>query len=76
MKDRRVETNYNIDYWLKLLDLNVFVQPHHSFIINLNYVHEVTKDFVKVKYEDKEYSVYTSSRKINAFKKAFLNFIE
>lgn len=74
LKDRRVETNYNIDYWLNLLDLNVFAQPHHSFIVNLNYVHEVTKDFVKVKYGDKEYSVYTSSRKISAFKKAFLNF--
>ena len=74
LKDRRVETNYNIDYWLNLLDLNVFAQPHHSFIVNLNYVHEVTKDFAKVKYGDKEYSVYTSSRKISAFKKAFLNF--
>ncbi len=74
MKDRKVETNYNIDYWLNLLDLNVFAQPHHSFIVNLNYVHEVTKDFAKVKYGDKEYSVYTSSRKISAFKKAFLSF--
>lgn len=74
LKDRRVETNYNIDYWLNLLDLNGFAQPHHSFIVNLNYVHEITKDFAKVKYGDKEYSVYTSSRKISAFKKAFLNF--
>lgn len=74
LKDRRVETNYNIDYWLNLLDLNVFAQPHHSFIVNLNYVKEVNKDFVKVRFGDKEYSVYTSSRKISAFKKAFLNF--
>lgn len=74
LNDRRVETNYNIDHWLDLLDLTVFAQPHHSFIVNLNYVHEVTKDFAKVKYGDKEYSVYTSSRKISAFKKAFLSF--
>ena len=74
LNDRRVETNYNIDHWLDLLDLNTFAQPHHSFIVNLNYVHEVTKDFVKVKYGDKEYSVYTSSRKVSAFKKAFLSF--
>lgn len=74
LKDKRVETNYNIDHWLELLDLKVFAQPHHSFIVNLNYVHEVTKDFVKVKYGDKEYSVYTSSRKVGAFKKAFLSF--
>ncbi len=76
LKDRRVETNFNIDYWMNLLDLKTFVQPHHSFIINLNYVHEVTKEFVKVRYGDKEYSVYTSLRKINAFKKALLNFKE
>ncbi len=74
LTDRRIETNYNIDHWLNLLDLKVFAQPHHSFIVNMNYVHEVTKDFVKVKYGDKEYSVYTSSRKISAFKKAFLNY--
>lgn len=74
LKDRRVETNYNIDHWLELLDFKVFAQPHHSFIVNLNYVHEVNKEFVKVRHGDKMYSVYTSSRKISAFKKAFLNF--
>ena len=31
---------------------------------------------MKVKYGDTEYSIYTSSRKIGAFKKAFLNFSE
>lgn len=74
LKDRRVETNYTIDHWLNLLNLKAFAQPHHSFIVNMNYVHEVTKDFVKVRYNNKEYSVYTSSRKVGAFKKAFLNF--
>ncbi len=74
LTDRRIETNYNIDHWLNLLDLKVFAQPHHSFIVNLNYVNEVSKDFVKVRYGDKEYSVYTSSRKISAFKKAFFNY--
>ena len=74
LTDRRIETHYPIDYWIEELDENFFVQPHYSYIVNLNYVDEVTKDFVKIKYEDKEYSVYTSSRKIGAFKKAFLNF--
>lgn len=48
----------------------------HSFIVNLNYVDKVTKDFVKLKYDENEYLVYTSSRKIGAFKKAFLKFGE
>lgn len=71
---RRIETHYPIDSWIEELDENFFIQPHYSYIVNLNYVDEVTKDFVKIKYEDKEYSVYTSSRKIGAFKKAFINF--
>ena len=74
LTDRRVETNYLLDYWKGILDMKTFAQPHNSFIVNLNYVDEVTKEWVKVKYGDKEYSVYTSLRKIGVSKKAFLNF--
>lgn len=74
LTDRRVETNYLLDYWKGILDMKTFAQPHNSFIVNLNYVDEVTKEWVKVKYGDKEYLVYTSLRKIGSFKKAFLNF--
>lgn len=74
LTDRRVETNYLLDYWKGILDMKTFAQPHNSFIVNLNYVDEVTKEWVKVKYGDKEYSVYTSLRKIGSFKKTFLNF--
>ena len=74
LTDKKIETHYPIDYWKEKLDKAVFVQPHYSYIVNLNYVDEVTKDFVKVKYNVKEYSVYTSSRKIGAFRKAFLKF--
>lgn len=74
LTDKKIETHYPIDYWKEKLNKEVFVQPHYSYIVNLNYVDEVTKDFVKIKYGNKEYSVYTSSRKISAFRKAFLNF--
>lgn len=72
--DKKIETHYSIDYWKEKLDGDIFVQPHYSYIVNLNYVDEVTKDFVKIKHNNNEYSVYTSSRKIVAFRKAFLNF--
>lgn len=72
--DKKIETHYSIDYWKEKLDSEIFVQPHYSYIVNLNYVDEVTKDFVKIKYGDTEHSVYTSSRKIGAFRKAFLKF--
>ncbi len=70
----RVETNYHLDHWERLLDKSNFAKPHASYIVNLNYVVEVTKDSVKVKHKDTEYSVYTSSRKIRAFNETFKNF--
>ena len=69
---KRIETNYSLDYWKKSLNPKIFAQPHSSFLVNLCYVEEVTKDFVKIKHKEKGYSVYTSSRKLNSFKKAFL----
>ena len=72
--DRKIETHYPIEYWKNILNKEIFAQPHYSYIVNLNYVYEVTKDFVKMKYGGQEYSVYTSSRKIRQFKKTFLNF--
>ncbi len=71
---RRIETNYSLDHWKTLLSTKIFAQPHSSFLVNLCYVQEVTKDFVKIKHKGKDYSVYTSSRKINSFKNAFLKF--
>ncbi len=76
LTNKKIETHYPIDYWKEKLDKAVFVQPHYSYIVNLNYVDKVTKDFVKIRFGDKEYSVYTSSRKIGAFRKAFLKFGE
>lgn len=73
---KRIETNYSLDYWKKLLNPKIFVQPHSSFLVNLCYVETVTKDYVKMKHKGKDYSVYTSSRKLNSFKKAFLEYSE
>lgn len=73
---RKLETYHPIEHWKTVLDEKSFAQPHYSYIVNLNYVAEVTKDFVKVRYGDKEELVYTSSRKIGAFKKAVVEFGE
>ena len=70
----RLETNHRLEHWKDILNIKTFAQPHHSFIVNLNYVDEITNGFVKVRHGSEVYSVYTSSRKIGAFKKAFLNF--
>lgn len=68
---RRIETNYSLEHWKEILNPKIFAQPHSSYLVNLCYVEEVTKDFVKIKHKGKDYSVYTSSRKLNSFKKAF-----
>lgn len=71
---KRIETNYSLDYWKKSLNPKIFAQPHSSYLVNLCFVEEITKDFVKIKHKEKEYSVYTSSRKLNSFKRAFLEY--
>lgn len=74
INERIIKTNYNISYWEGVLPAECFERPHNSYIVNLNYVTEVTREFVYLKYKEKSYSVYTSQRKVAAFKKAFLNF--
>ena len=71
---KRIETNLSLEYWKDTLNPKIFAQPHSSFLVNLCYVEEVTKDFVKMKCKGKEYSVYTSTRKVSDFKKAFLEY--
>ncbi len=74
LTDKKIETHYPIDYWKETLDEKSFAQPHYSYIVNLHYVEEVTKDFVTLRHKEDEYKVYTSMRKIGAFKKAVLEF--
>lgn len=69
-----IKTHNSISYFEKILPNNCFSRPHNSYIVNLNYVTKVTHEFVYLKYKETEYSIYTSQRKVSAFKKAFLNF--
>ncbi len=74
LRNKKIETNYPFSFWKNILDSKSFAQPHNSYIVNLMYVEEVTKEFVFLKYRNKEYQVYTSSRKLSRFKKALLDF--
>lgn len=74
LTDRKIETHYSMEHWKEVLDEKFFVQPHYSYLVNLNYVEEITKDFVTLRCGEDEYKVYTSMRKIGAFKKAVLEF--
>lgn len=76
LTDKVIETNYPMSHWSDILDNQVFVQSHYSYIVNLNYVSDVTKDFVILKHCDKEYPIYIASRKRSAFKKSLTEFYE
>ena len=76
IKGATLKTNYNISYFENILPKNCFARPHNSYLVNFNYVTEVTREFVYLKYKETEYSIYTSQRKVPAFKKAFLNFLK
>ncbi len=72
--NKEIETGTTISYWKSILDESAFAQPHYSYIVNLNYVSELSRDYVKLTYGDREYSVYTSSRKLKEFRSILLNF--
>ncbi len=74
LTDRKIETHYSMDYWKKVLDEKIFAQPHYSYMVNLSYVEEVTKNFVTLKCGENEYKIYASLRKIGSFKKSVLEF--
>lgn len=74
LTDGKIETHYPMEHWKEVLDEKSFAQPHYSYIVNLHYVKEVTKDFVTLRCGENEYKVYTSMRKIGAFKKAVAEF--
>lgn len=76
LTDGKIETHYPMEYWKEVFDEQSFAQPHYSYIVNLHYVEELTKDFVTLRCGEDEYKVYTSMRKIGAFKKAVLEFGE
>ena len=72
LTDKDVQTPYPINFWKNILDEKIFIAPHYSYIVNLNYVDNVIKNCVTVKHGEKEYVIYASSRKIVSFKEALL----
>ena len=72
LTDREILTPYPINFWKSVLSEKFFMQPHYSYLVNLNYVDNITKNRVTLKHGDKNYVIYASSRKIILFKEAFM----
>lgn len=59
----------NIKYWLEQLNKSYFECPHHSFIINTNYITHFQKDYVIL---NKKYTIPIAHAKRSEFKKRFM----
>ncbi|WP_455798485.1 LytR/AlgR family response regulator transcription factor [Clostridium butyricum] len=64
--------SYKLKYWNEKLQPFGFANPHNSFLVNLNYVVELSKE--KVTLIDGE-TIYVSQRKYKDFKKRFIDFL-
>lgn len=71
-KSNKYSTNKRLSYWKeKLNSFSYFVQPHHSYIINLNYVSTFNKTDVVLEYGSDKITLPISQRGYSGFKKAY-----
>ena len=63
--------------WNDLLQIGGFYQTHRSFIVNMRYVGEFTKDTVKLNLPDGQTcSAYLTKRRYSDFKSNYLLYLE
>lgn len=71
---RDFDSIHNMQYWLEQLPKNCFFQTHRSFIVNLEHVTDF--DHTLVHMAGGLFSAYLTKRKYNAFKEAYLLYLE
>lgn len=75
--DAVYEVNSPIRMWNDLLQIGGFYQTHRSFIVNMRYVGEFTKDTVKLNLPDGQTcSAYLTKRRYSDFKSNYLLYLE
>ena len=65
-----------IEYWRETLSLPSFYSTYRSFIVNMQYVSQVKKDTVVLRYGEKTIEAYLARRKYTAFKDQYLLYLE
>lgn len=71
---RDFDSIHNMQYWLDRLPKNCFFQTHRSFIVNLEHVTDFDHSLVHM--SSGLFSAYLTKRKYNAFKEAYLLYLE
>lgn len=75
-KTGKYKTNKRISYWKeKLKSIDYFIQPHHSYIINLKYVTMFNKTEVILEYNSHRFTLPISQRGYSSFKKAYFHYV-
>ncbi|MGN0453188.1 MAG: LytR/AlgR family response regulator transcription factor [Ruminococcus sp.] len=74
-KTQEYISNKPLDYWLSVLDGNLFVNCHYSFVVNLSNVIKFSKKEVHLQSSSEPVTVNMSKKYYSTFKQAFFNFV-
>lgn len=66
----------NMDYWKNIFTLPCFYSPHRSYIINMRYVCQITKDTITLRFSGQQKDVYLARRRYTDFKDTYLFYME
>ena len=73
-KTASYDTNENMKYWSKVLDMPCFFRSHRSFIVNMKYVSRFDHNLIYL--NNSSCTAYLTRRKYTAFKKEYFSYIE
>lgn len=73
-KNASYDTNGNMEYWSKVLDMPCFFRSHRSFIVNMKYVTGFDHNLIYL--NNSSCTAYLTRRKYTAFKKEYFSYIE
>lgn len=74
-KKGEFKTKKSMNWWKSYLNPHIFTQCHKSFLVNLKYVTNFTKEQITLTVGGKNYSCHCSRRFYLKFKEAFFNFL-
>lgn len=71
--NKEYHSDHHISFWRDNLTSTIFISPHKSYIINLNYVTAYERDYVIL---DEQYKVNIARNKQADFYRKFMRFVE
>lgn len=71
--NKEYHSEYHINFWREKLKDTVFVSPHKSYIINLNYVTEYERNYIVL---NGKYKVSIARNKQSDFHQRFMQYVE